>query len=217
MKALTYKGRTFALKDYLYRVKIDDPPREIRDEETGELKIKCPPQVNPMFGANDTTGKPGGYGTVRTDMSQNEWDLYLKWLNGDKFYAAVGRNFCLFNSPQDWDDGGTMMESLVFGQNWVLAEQTLWWPWYRIFTLNWEDGPPDRYVTYKENPLFVQKLTYICSISGNTYARRLYYPMVCKRPVFMDYRFLEKWSPKMKTPPPALGVEELMNMDIHFS
>jgi len=58
--------------------------------------------------------------------------------------------------------------------------------------------------TYKENPLYVMKMTMICR-EGGVLSRMLYYPNVTRLPVFIESRYLEPWSKHMETQDPPFG------------
>jgi len=191
MKTVTYKGIPFATPDNLYRVRDDDPPRQ-------HESIQCPPQVNPL------RERPlEAASTIRTPMSKNGWEGYLRALNGEKFDQAVAPGLAMFNNKdrETWEDGNDKMESLLFGRNWLFALPTEIWNWKLVMTLNYMAGPPPGMPSYEENPIFVQKFTWICR-KGAVGSRNLFYPVVARVPVFIQAERLEPYARLMETQPP---------------
>jgi len=194
--------------DNLFRVRDDTTspytgkkPREIVRPD-GTI-LAGPPMPFPAYTTASTTS-----GTHRTNMSPYGWEEYLRMLNGEKFDQAVGSDLAMFNNRNG--EGWPQMESLIFGCNLVRAKQAVilkdgeWITkpeWAQIVTLDYFAGPPVGYPTFAEDPVAVQKFTVIWR-EGVVGSRELYYPVVCKFPIYMPWSWLEKVTSGMVTQPP---------------
>lgn len=155
--------------------------------------LACPPQVNPASVVLNETG-----GTARTNMSLYGWDKHFKKLNGDKWEQAAADNLAMFNTS-----GWPQMESLFFGEACLVrAVPSKDKPatWARLVLPDYTSGPPANLPTFWENPIYVQRFTAICR-KGATILHQndFFYPITCSLPVFMQWSWLERFTPDMAT------------------
>jgi hypothetical protein len=179
-----------------YRVRSDDTNGRFeggsRAESTG---LAWPPQVNPAFAAPNETS-----GTHRTNLDNYGWDSYQRWLLNDNstlFRYATDDGLAMFNSS-----GWPQMESLLFGNNVVIAETAgQKYGWARIVTMDYEAGPPHPYVDYQSAPWFVQKFTTVNKHGAVGLSARgeVFYPLVSSQELYFPLDWLEPFPSLPRT------------------
>ena len=146
------------------------------------------PEVFPM---SIQLGLPA---TRRTTMD-GIWDKYIDELNDHdrrKIAYVKASDTALFNGT-----GFPQMESLTMGGNLITLDE-IRDGWGRVHTLNYEDPEKLEEFTYKTRPDLIHKFVVVGwrkstkqSILVNPPPGDLYWPLVCKSPVWMPMKWLE--------------------------
>lgn len=187
---------TEAASQTFYRVRADATNGRFSEPSRAEgTGLAWPPQVNPAFAAPNQSS-----GTQRTNLERYGWEDYLRWLLGNDeqlFAYAVDDSLAMFNG-QGWPS----MESLLFGNNVVIAETDgVKHGWARIVTMDYQAGPPLPYVDYQTAPWFVQKFTTVNAREavGLSPKREVYYPIVSQREIYFPLEWLEPFPSLPRT------------------
>lgn len=182
---------------YNYRSRThDDNSDGMRDQA---------PEIVPFFLEPKSTS-----GSGRTTVD-GPWETYLYALNDNdksKMNYFKGDRTALFNTA-----GFPQMESLTMGGN-IITLDAIRGEWGRVNTLNYSSPPNAEEVNYFTRPDLVHKFVVVgwkrdskTTILLNPPKGDIYYPLVSRRPIWVQMDRLEKF--------PVLPMEITANTDLY--
>jgi hypothetical protein len=164
------------------------------------------PEIVPMYLLPKQTA-----GTGRTTVD-GPWEIFIDQLNENdrgKLAYLKGSANALFNTA-----GFPQMESLTMGGN-IITLDEIQGEWGRVNTLAYGNPPNAETVNYRTRPDLVHKYVIVtwkrslkATILVNTPKGDIYYPLVSRRPVWVQLERLEKF--------PVLPMEVTATTDLFY-